>query len=296
MDRTQSKSILEKSLDRKLVRWYIGVLNFYGNYSGYIPQLPESYKQDLKKILESHYQKVIDVYTIKGSSTINEMTAKIVSEIETEFREKIKLKTNDIYDTTIQKAVTIFALAMADETGKLNTVPEIRSIFKSTAKVEFRNKAKAESITVTNSSVEKMTLAVVMTSTEYMTMLANRASLEYQKGHDCSQSLSDIKKIAKASQRQSAEDFYLNIDKEIESGRIKEVGLIATAFLILTKSWLSVGDSHVRSSHRIAEMQGSIPINQPFIVGNSFMMFPSDDSLGAEYKEIAGCRCSAVYN
>lgn len=38
-----------------------------------------------------------------------------------------------------------------------------------------------------------------------------------------------------------------------------------------------------------------IDIFEPFEVGNSLMMFPKDHSLGAQVKEIAGCRCSLKY-
>jgi hypothetical protein len=63
---------------------------------------------------------------------------------------------------------------------------------------------------------------------------------------------------------------------------------------IQKKSWATLRDKKVRTTHREAEGQTRI-INEAFIVGGSRMMFPGDRSLGAPIKEIANCRCSAMY-
>ena len=61
-----------------------------------------------------------------------------------------------------------------------------------------------------------------------------------------------------------------------------------------TKEWRSKEDSHVRPTHAEADRK-RIDIFEPFEVGNSLMMFPKDHSLGAQVKEIAGCRCTLKY-
>lgn len=61
-----------------------------------------------------------------------------------------------------------------------------------------------------------------------------------------------------------------------------------------TKEWRSKEDSHVRPTHAYVDRK-RIDIFKPFEVGNSLMMFPKDHSLGAQVKEIAGCRCSLKY-
>ena len=64
------------------------------------------------------------------------------------------------------------------------------------------------------------------------------------------------------------------------------------------KSWYDLRDKKVRATHLEAgrRYQASpIPINEAFIVGGSRMMFPGDRSLGAAIKELANCRCSAIY-
>lgn len=61
------------------------------------------------------------------------------------------------------------------------------------------------------------------------------------------------------------------------------------------KQWLSERDNRVRPTHRKVDDNTTIPIDKPFHVGNSLMMYPHDKSLGADDKEIVACRCHAVY-
>lgn len=68
----------------------------------------------------------------------------------------------------------------------------------------------------------------------------------------------------------------------------------------LKKSWLDMRDKRVRATHVDAGRRYSpaspIPLNEAFIVGSSRMMQPGDTSLGAPVREIAHCRCSAMYS
>lgn len=60
------------------------------------------------------------------------------------------------------------------------------------------------------------------------------------------------------------------------------------------KQWVDIRDKKERKTHR--EVGGTvIPIDQPFIVGNSLMMFATDHSLNAEAKELINCRCTTKY-
>lgn len=60
------------------------------------------------------------------------------------------------------------------------------------------------------------------------------------------------------------------------------------------KIWLTEGDKHVRESHKEVDGVRS-PIDQPFYVGGSLMMFPKDSSMGASASQIVNCRCVARY-
>lgn len=61
------------------------------------------------------------------------------------------------------------------------------------------------------------------------------------------------------------------------------------------KQWMDIRDDRERKTHR--EVGRTIlPINKPFLVGNSKMMHPKDaETYGASAEEIVNCRCSARY-
>lgn len=61
-----------------------------------------------------------------------------------------------------------------------------------------------------------------------------------------------------------------------------------------TKRWITERDDKVRHTHREVDF-AEIPIDEPFIVGDSYLMFPRDDSLGANPRELIRCRCSVAY-
>ncbi len=61
------------------------------------------------------------------------------------------------------------------------------------------------------------------------------------------------------------------------------------------KTWLTMKDERVRESH-IAVDDTTIPINDYFLVGSSWMRFPLDQSLGASPSEIIRCRCTVSYS
>ena len=74
---------------------------------------------------------------------------------------------------------------------------------------------------------------------------------------------------------------YVQFQEAIKSGKTQ-------------KEWVDMRDRRERKSH--LKVGGTkIPIRDAFVVGNSLMMFPKDDSLGAEASEIINCRCSVKY-
>lgn len=60
------------------------------------------------------------------------------------------------------------------------------------------------------------------------------------------------------------------------------------------KRWVDIRDRRERETHR--SVGGTVkPINEPFMVGSSFMNYPKDTSYGASSSEIVNCRCSIRY-
>lgn len=61
-----------------------------------------------------------------------------------------------------------------------------------------------------------------------------------------------------------------------------------------TKKWIDIKDKRERKTH--LKVGGKTkPIQEPFIVGDSLMQFPKDESLNADPKEIVNCRCTIKY-
>lgn len=61
------------------------------------------------------------------------------------------------------------------------------------------------------------------------------------------------------------------------------------------KTWRAIMDKVTRDTHK--DVNGvTIPINEPFQVGESLMMFARDESMGAGPEEIVNCRCSVIYH
>ncbi len=61
------------------------------------------------------------------------------------------------------------------------------------------------------------------------------------------------------------------------------------------KTWETFGDGKVRPSHK-AVGGTRIPIDEPFTVRSSKLMFPNDTSLGADAEEIVNCRCTLKFD
>ena len=97
------------------------------------------------------------------------------------------------------------------------------------------------------------------------------------------------------------EPFYLSDDRSLLIAESEANGVFnyqefseAVKAGKTRKRWITERDNKVRETH--AEVNGiAIPINEPFVVGNSLMMFPKDTSLNAEMEQIANCRCTIKY-
>lgn len=67
-------------------------------------------------------------------------------------------------------------------------------------------------------------------------------------------------------------------------------GALATG-LDLRREWIATIDDRTRDTHLLVDGQ-QVPMETPYAVGDSRMMFPGDTSLGADASEIIQCRCT----
>lgn len=98
------------------------------------------------------------------------------------------------------------------------------------------------------------------------------------------------------------DDYYLSNDRamfisECEANSILNYRQYSKAVKAgkTKKKWIDVGDKRERKTH--LEVGGTtLPIDDPFSVGDSLLQFPKDTSLGASADEIVNCRCSIQYS
>lgn len=63
----------------------------------------------------------------------------------------------------------------------------------------------------------------------------------------------------------------------------------------MLKSWFNMEDEHMRVSHAQMDREKRIPYAEPFVMGETRMMFPGDTTLGAKPSEYTNCRCICLY-
>lgn len=98
------------------------------------------------------------------------------------------------------------------------------------------------------------------------------------------------------------DDYYLSNDRamfisECEANSILNYRQYSKAVKTgkTKKKWIDIGDKKERKTH--LEVGGTtLPIDEPFSVGDSLLQFPKDVSLGASADEVVNCRCSIQYS
>ena len=107
--------------------------------------------------------------------------------------------------------------------------------------------------------------------------------------------------VIDSTKKHKAEPYYYSLDraKYIAENEVNTVinyvrYMEATNSGKTMKRWESIIDGVTRKDHR--EINGKyIPIGQAFHVGDSWLLFPKDTSLGASPNQIVNCRCSIIY-
>lgn len=124
-----------------------------------------------------------------------------------------------------------------------------------------------------------------------------------QYANDITKQIIDITFERLSSEDKSiTDDYYLSNDRamfisECEANSILNYRQYSKAVKVgkTKKKWIDVGDKRERKTH--LEVGGTtLPIDEPFSVGDSLLQFPKDVSLGASADEIVNCRCSIQYS
>jgi hypothetical protein len=108
--------------------------------------------------------------------------------------------------------------------------------------------------------------------------------------------------VLEATMRHIDDEYYLSEDRatyiaENESNTILNHSDYEKAIADgkTKKKWIDIRDNRERKTH--LAVGGTVkPIREPFIVGDSLMLYPKDkETYGASDEEICGCRCSIKY-
>lgn len=111
-----------------------------------------------------------------------------------------------------------------------------------------------------------------------------------------------IPQLIKVTLDHKGEDYFTSVERAAnvaanESNFVHGHSDYQDAILLgyTKKQWRSEKDSRVRPTHR--EIDDTVlPIDQPFLVGDSLMLYPKDQyTYNANPEEIINCRCSCRY-
>ena len=129
-----------------------------------------------------------------------------------------------------------------------------------------------------------------------------RALEEYSDFYLLKQIQAEAEYFIEATLNHLKDEYYFSTDRatlaaENEVNSITNYTDYAIALIkgMTRKTWHTMDDGKVRETHRMLEGK-TIPIYEPFDLLGSYMKFPKDESLGADKREIAGCRCWATYS
>jgi len=167
------------------------------------------------------------------------------------------------------------------------------------ALLEYRNqRSEEQAAIITQTSQENMEIAIVKARemlieqgepTDNRTLAATAAVL-------LARVLGGRVDLIAMTETQNAAESAKMMEAQVSTGRVP-AGTPRTLEQIVRptqqvqeaeKEWDDIGDSVTRPTHREANGQRR-PIDEPFQVGNSLLMFPGDTSLGAEIKETINC-------
>lgn len=108
--------------------------------------------------------------------------------------------------------------------------------------------------------------------------------------------------IAEVSIFRKTEPYYKSEDRAMYIAENEANSLLNYAQYIVAikdgftkKTWQTEKDKWVRKTHYDVESV-TIGIKEPFLVGDSLLLFPKDTSFEPETKEIVGCRCTVEYH
>ena len=210
--------------------------------------------KDFEDMLSSHYHKTAETFSRQLSKDLPGDIAATGAEL-----------------SAIDEALLVYFAARAVEQAAIITATNQRNI----------NQSIAEAVDLRDDADKPF-------SRRDQAVFAGVGTLRKLKGRQQSIAITETQNAAETAKATEAE--VLAGHKPSIVSAIIAVSAVPTK---VPKEWVSVGDSHVRDSHVLADSQLR-DVAEPFIVGGQRLMYPGDPSLGASAANFMNCRCSSV--
>ena len=144
---------------------------------------------------------------------------------------------------------------------------------------------------------------IQMIQEKYITIALEFLSLKFAPAYIEGYARQMSEDIVRVTAEHNGEEFYTSTERGMlisanEANTLGNYGQQIQAIKDgkLYKTWVTEKDRKVRHTHRAID-EKKISIFEPFVVGNSLMMFPKDmETYGADMREIANCRCVVKYS
>jgi hypothetical protein len=318
---TRKKIVLEKKLAAKFRTWGLYVANRAAKERAFNGAISHDLRDALWQILREHYITVMDRflrYDFKAyaeSGIIDEpddavrsglltISADLAGLILTRGRASQK----SILETTtknimqaIEAARDTFKSFAGDIVTKqeppqpevVPTVDEVMAIARRLLIVRLNHRANLIGITETQWAAEGAKYKSVDHGTNVLNVLLRGINEDMEAGRRdlARRKLESAVRMAEKSYTDFAKSEIEKVREDVEQGRV----LGRPRQVVSFKAWVTRMDKRVRATHRLALGQ-RVRNDEPFLVGNSKLMYPGDRSLNAEKDETARCRCWVIYN
>jgi len=318
---TRKKIVLEKKLAAKFLKWGVAVANEVARERAFNGAISQYLRDALWQILRDHYILTMDRflrYDFKAyaeSGVIDEpddavrsgllnISADLAGLIMTRGRASQK----SILETTTKNIMQ--AIEAARDTFKsfgndivtkqeppqpeaVPTADDVMSIARRLLIVRLNHRANLIGITETQWAAEGAKYKSVDHGTNVLNVLLRGINDDIAAGRPdlARRKLESAVRMAEKSYTDFAKSELSKAREDVEQGRVRKTPRNVVSF----KAWVTRMDKRVRATHRLALGQ-RVRNDEPFLVGDSKLMYPGDRSLNAEKAETAMCRCWVIYN
>lgn len=240
--------------------------------------LEELYKQGEDKIAE-----ILELQGKELQDAIRDLSEDVLVDIAELGKVLVALHTSDAFDElfeqTVQEAFEpLFHLAGETELAALDKEKVWSTSNKAAGRFVKKLKKLVPDMNKTSTDVLLHSFGKAIeegATPSERALLVQEVSTQAASGEDGPFSMQRAQRISRTMSTAAANGGKLEGWKQSEIGK--------------GKKWRSAGGSRTRKSHRKANGQ-VVPLDEPFKVGDSKLMYPGDPS--GEVKEIAHCRCT----